>query len=147
MLAIEGHVLAKLGQGRGRGTRVDGESEVADVGEAFRRVDGGAEGRMRRVRWAITGTAMSGLERRENAPPKCSSASHATSKPSESASAMRSSISAKRSPCDWPGASGVWKKRPNFIGPRHARMTCPNVAAEEASPLSSWCGRIARDRG
>src|SRR2546429_4856736 len=102
---------------------------------------------MRRVRWAITGTAMSGLERRENAPPKCSSASHATSNPSESASAMRSSISAKRSPCDWPGASGVWKKRPNFMGPRHARMTCPNVAAEEASPLSSWCGRIARDRG
>src|SRR5438128_2557329 len=47
MLAIEGHVLAKLGQGRGRGTRVDGESEVADVGEAFRRVDGDADGRMR----------------------------------------------------------------------------------------------------
>src|SRR5438128_5829054 len=47
MLAIERHVLAKLGQGRGRGTRVDGESEVADVGEAFRRVDGHADGRMR----------------------------------------------------------------------------------------------------
>src|SRR5438445_800487 len=47
MLAIERHVLAKLGQGRGRGTRVDGESEVADVDEAFRRVDGDADGRMR----------------------------------------------------------------------------------------------------
>jgi hypothetical protein len=49
--------------------------------------------RMRRVRSAITGTAISGLDRSENAPPKCSSASHATSKPSVSARPIRSSIS------------------------------------------------------
>ena len=49
--------------------------------------------RMRRVRWAITGTAINGLDSREKAPPKCSSASQATWKPRESASEMRSSIS------------------------------------------------------
>ena len=50
--------------------------------------------RIRRVRWAITGTAISGLDSSENAPPKCSSASQATSKPSDSASAISSNISA-----------------------------------------------------
>jgi len=50
--------------------------------------------RIRRVRWAITGTTISGLASSENAPPKCSSASHATSKPSVSPSAISSSISA-----------------------------------------------------
>ena len=49
--------------------------------------------RMRGARWAITGTAMSGFDRSEKAPPKCSSASHATSKPSVSARPMRSIIS------------------------------------------------------
>src|SRR5712691_426136 len=92
--------------------------------------------RMRRVRWAITGTAMSGLESREKAPPKWSSASQAMSKPSESARAMRSSISAYRSLCDWPGASGVWKKRPNFI----------SWSRQSSFAASSWSGRIARNR-
>ena len=50
--------------------------------------------RIRRVRWAITGTTMSGLASSEKAPPKWSSASHATSKPSVSPSAMSSNISA-----------------------------------------------------
>ena len=50
--------------------------------------------RIVRVRWAITGTTISGLASKENAPPKCSSASHATSNPSVSPSAIRSSISA-----------------------------------------------------
>jgi len=50
--------------------------------------------RIRFVRCAITGTTMSGLASSENAPPKCSSASHATSNPSVSPSAIRSSISA-----------------------------------------------------
>ena len=50
--------------------------------------------RIRRVRSAMTGTAMRGFDRSENAPPKCSSASQATSKPSESASSMSSNISA-----------------------------------------------------
>ena len=50
--------------------------------------------RIRRVRSAMTGTAMRGFDRSEKAPPKCSSASQATSKPSESASSMSSNISA-----------------------------------------------------
>jgi hypothetical protein len=50
--------------------------------------------RMRRVRWATTGTTMSGLASSENTPPKCSSASHATSNPSDSASSMSSNASA-----------------------------------------------------
>ena len=49
--------------------------------------------RMRGARAAMAGTAMSGLDRSEKAPPKWSSASQATSKPSVSACAMRSSIS------------------------------------------------------
>jgi hypothetical protein len=50
--------------------------------------------RMRGVRCAITGTSINGLDRSENAPPKCSSASHATSNPSVSPSAIKSIISA-----------------------------------------------------
>ena len=49
--------------------------------------------RMRGARWAITGTAMRGFDRSEKAPPKCSSASHATSKPRVSARPIRSIIS------------------------------------------------------
>ena len=49
--------------------------------------------RIRFVRCAMTGTIINGFARSENAPPKCSSASHATSKPSASASAMSSNIS------------------------------------------------------
>src|SRR5216683_7170261 len=51
MIAIERHVLAKLGQGRGRGARIDGEAQVADVGEALCRMDGHADGWMSPLDW------------------------------------------------------------------------------------------------
>src|SRR5258705_4181580 len=76
--------------------------------------------RMRLVRWAIAGTAMSGVESREKAAPKWISARHATSKPSASASVASSSISVKRWACVSPARSGAWKKRPNRIEGRAA---------------------------
>ena len=50
--------------------------------------------RMRGTRWAMAGTSISGFEISEKAPPKWISASHATSKPSDSASAISSKVSA-----------------------------------------------------
>src|SRR5882724_532314 len=74
--------------------------------------------RMRFVRWAIAGTAISGLASREKAAPKWISASHATSKPSSSASVASSSISVKRWAWLSPARSDAWKKRPNRIADR-----------------------------
>src|SRR5262245_6697205 len=77
--------------------------------------------RIRCVRCAIAGTAMSGFDSRENAPPKWISASQATSKPSNSPNAIVSSISAYRSACARPGDSGAWKNRPNRMACKHTQ--------------------------
>src|SRR4029450_12886085 len=86
--------------------------------------------RIRRVRWAITGTAMRGLARREKAPPKCSSASQAGAKPRESPGLMASNISAWRAAGAGPAASAAWKRSPNRMADRSIQHRLPARSLE-----------------